>query len=246
MRVSRETAGRRVFGAVSHTAVLIGIALSTVFFAQSPSQGTAATRLCSPGAPRSGAVPSRTTELIVVKAKGLTATTGSLSLWRRGTGCFVEVAGPWPAWAGRSGFSSNRREGDGTTPLGTFRIGPVVYGVEPDPGTRFSYHRLVCGDWWDEDSSSPDYNRFVHVPCGAHPDFSGDSEALWTEVPVYRYFAVIDFNTDPVVPGRGSGIFLHVASGAPTNGCVAIGESELVRVLRWLSPRDHPLVTISA
>ena len=42
-----------------------------------------------------------------------------------------------------------------------------IYGNEPDPGgLRYRYHRLVCGDWWDEDPYSPRYNHFVHVPCG--------------------------------------------------------------------------------
>src|SRR5437763_15204075 len=30
-----------------------------------------------------------------------------------------------------------------------------------------AYHRIVCGDWWVEDSRSPWYNRFHHVPCGS-------------------------------------------------------------------------------
>jgi hypothetical protein len=29
-----------------------------------------------------------------------------------------------------------------------------------------------CGDWWDEDPYSSEYNQFVHVPCGTTPRFS--------------------------------------------------------------------------
>ena len=33
---------------------------------------------------------------------------------------------------------------------------------------------------------------------------------------------MIAYNTDPVVPGRGSGIFFHVSTGRPTLGCVSL------------------------
>jgi L,D-peptidoglycan transpeptidase YkuD (ErfK/YbiS/YcfS/YnhG family) len=100
----------------------------------------------------------------------------------------------------------------------------------------FGYHRLACGDWWDEDPRSPSYNRFVHVACGARPAFGGGSEALWRITPQYRYFAVIDYNARPPVAGRGSAIFLHVSAGSRTAGCVSLPEPRLLRVLRWLRP----------
>jgi L,D-peptidoglycan transpeptidase YkuD (ErfK/YbiS/YcfS/YnhG family) len=36
-----------------------------------------------------------------------------------------------------------------------------MYGVAPNPGVRYRYHRIVCGDWWVEDARSPHYNRFA-------------------------------------------------------------------------------------
>jgi L,D-peptidoglycan transpeptidase YkuD (ErfK/YbiS/YcfS/YnhG family) len=56
---------------------------------------------------------------------------------------------------------------------------------------------------------------------------------------------VIDYNTHPIVPGRGSGIFLHVtATGGPTLGCVSLARPQLVTVLRWLRPGAKPLIVI--
>jgi L,D-peptidoglycan transpeptidase YkuD (ErfK/YbiS/YcfS/YnhG family) len=145
--------------------------------------------------------------------------------------CGKRVLGPWRARVGRNGLSANHREGDGTTPTGTFAIGPVVYGIDPDPGLSRRYHRLVCGDWWDEDARSPTYNTFRHVACGQVPPFGGGSEALWRITPAYRLFAVIQYNAAPVVPGRGSAIFLHVDTGHPTNGCVSLPRTELRSLL---------------
>ena len=115
--------------------------------------------------------PSGSTQLVTVQAP-LGSTTAALTLWERHRGCWQRVAGPWPARLGRSGLSSAKREGDGATPIGTFRFGATVFGIAPDPGLHLSYHRLVCGDWWDEDASSATYNRFRHVACGAHPLFA--------------------------------------------------------------------------
>jgi L,D-peptidoglycan transpeptidase YkuD (ErfK/YbiS/YcfS/YnhG family) len=186
--------------------------------------------------------PSGSTQLVTVQAPRGT-TTASLQLWQRRDGCWHSVAGPWKARLGRAGLSAAKREGDGATPTGTYRLGTTVYGIAPDPGIRLPYHRLVCGDWWDEDPSSPTYNRFRHLACAARPAFGGGSEALWRISPQYRYFAVVDYNTRPVVPGRGSAIFLHVAVG-PTAGCVSLPEARLVRLLRWLRPAAHPAIHI--
>jgi L,D-peptidoglycan transpeptidase YkuD (ErfK/YbiS/YcfS/YnhG family) len=181
---------------------------------------------------------------VVTVVASRTSTIALVTLWSRTGSCDRRVGGPWTAELGRAGLSTDKFEGDGSTPVGTFSIGAVMYGLSANPGVAYAYHRLTCGDWWDEAPSSPMYNRFVHVPCGMSPPFGGDSEALWRVVPQYDYFALIDYNTSPVVPGRGSAIFLHVSTGVPTAGCVALAATDLLEVLRWLRPRDHPLIAI--
>ena len=169
---------------------------------------------------------------IHVVAPGTRSTTAAITL----TECGTRVLGPWHARVGYRGLSAQHREGDGTTPLGTFAIGPTLYGLGRDPGGTLGYHRLVCGDWWDEDARSPTYNRFRHVRCGTSPPFGGGSEALWRATVAYQLFAVVQYNTAPVVPGRGSGIFLHVDTGHATNGCVSVARPLLRRLLARLRP----------
>ena len=183
-------------------------------------------------------------QLIVVETPSRAATVGPLRLWQRDGRCWRPVTGAWSAYVGRNGVSPNHREGDGTTPAGVFALESTVYGSRPDPGVRYRYHRIVCGDWWDEDPSSASYNRFVHLPCGVRPPFRAESEGLWKSTVAYRHLIPIRYNADPVVPGRGSAIFLHVQTGNPTNGCVSLPESRLVRVLRWLRPAAQPKIAI--
>ena len=138
------------------------------------------------------------------------------------------VRGPMPARIGDNGFSANRREGDGTTPVGIFGF-VYGFGSRPDPGMRgFAYRRLRPSSCWS--GSRADYNRWVTRPCTY-------GESLWKNRRVaYQHAAVIDFNYRRPVYKKGSDIFLHQQTGGPTAGCVSLRHKDLVAVLRWLRP----------
>ena len=204
-----------------------------------------ANQLASTGAAR---------ELITVAAARRTSTQGSFRLWRKPGACWQPVAGPWTA--GREGWTAPVEverlvQGDriAVSRLPAFLDLPgdelpTMYGLAPSPRVRYRYHRIVCGDWWVEDPRSPWYNRFKHVPCGSTPPFRVKSEDMSRSPTAYRNLAVIAYNRDPIVPGRGSGIFLHVSTGRPTLGCVSLPLHRLLAVLRWLNPRSAPLIVI--
>ena len=184
------------------------------------------------------------TQLVTVVAPRESSSRGTVQLWQKTGECWLAAGGPWSAWLGGRGVSQDRHEGDRTTPAGVFGFGSVMYGVAPNPGVRYRYRRVVCGDWWVEDSRSPYYNRFQHVPCGSRPPFRVTDEDLSRSPTAYRHFAFIRYNSDPVVPGRGSGIFLHASTGRPTLGCVSLAVPHLVTVLRWLRPTRKPVIAI--
>lgn len=183
-------------------------------------------------------------QLVTVVAPVYATSVAPVELWHLHSGCWALQAGPWPSLIGLNGFSDHHREGDGTTPTGLYAIGPIVYGNAPNPGAHAPYHRLVCGDWWDEDPTSREYNTFRHVRCGQQPPFGGDSEALWTETVVYPSFAVIEYNMHPTVPYAGSAIFIHASTGAPTVGCVSLPLRDLDHLLKDLNWSLHPAVVM--
>ncbi len=183
-------------------------------------------------------------QLITVEAASTRTTYVELRTWKRVNACWKPVAGPFQARVGKNGLSSGRREGDGTTPAGTFTIGATMYGNAANPGVRYRYRRLRCGDWWSEDPTSPTYNTFQHVRCRKAPPFKVETPGMWQQPRAYPYLAVIGFNVRPVVPGRGSGIFLHAQTGGPTTGCIGLERDALARVLRWLDPRAQPRIVI--
>ncbi len=183
-------------------------------------------------------------QLITVVAASTGSTTATVTLWQRSGTCWTIVGGPWSGRVGRNGLSSHHREGDGTTPTGLFGISSAFYGIAANPGVHGGYHQLVCGDWWDEDPTSPQYNTFQHVACNATPPFGGGSEKLWQQTVAYQRFAVVAYNTGPVVAGAGSAIFLHDDTGGGTNGCISLPASDLDTVLRWLAPGESPHIAI--
>jgi L,D-peptidoglycan transpeptidase YkuD (ErfK/YbiS/YcfS/YnhG family) len=221
------------------------LALTLVIAFAAPAAGKrAAAPACPSSAANRLASTGSATQLITVVAPRRHTTRASLRLWQKIDGCWRAVAGPWSAWLGGRGVSASRREGDRTTPAGSFGIGRTMYGVAPNPGVRYRYRRIVCGDWWVEDPQSPHYNQFRHLPCGARPPFRVTTGDMSKSPTAYRHLAFIRFNTDPVVPGRGSAIFLHASTGRPTLGCISLPVPQLVRTLRWLRPASAPRIVI--
>jgi L,D-peptidoglycan transpeptidase YkuD (ErfK/YbiS/YcfS/YnhG family) len=212
--------------------------------AAAASRGDAARAACPPTLANQLASTGSATQLVTVASLRSSSTTGMLRAWEKRGECWTQVAGPWSAWLGQRGISEQKREGDRTTPSGAFGFHRTMFGVAPNPGVRYPYRQVVCGDWWVEDSRSPYYNQFRHVRCGSRPPFRITSEDMSRSPAAYRHLAVIAYNTDPIVPGRGSGIFLHVSTGRPTLGCVSLPLPQLLTILRWLRPAREPLIVI--
>jgi L,D-peptidoglycan transpeptidase YkuD (ErfK/YbiS/YcfS/YnhG family) len=187
-------------------------------------------------------IPAGTRQLIVVTTNGYGTSSATIETFSKVNGVWQPAFAAMSGWIGSKGFSDNHVEGDPTTPTGVYGIGSTMYGIGTDPGVRYGYHQLVTGDYWDENPDSPTYNSFVH---GVDP--GAGSEALWQVAPQYNYFAVIDYNIPavPANPPRGSAIFLHVVKSGGTAGCVALGQSDLVRVLDWLDPAASPRIVMT-
>ena len=134
----------------------------------------------------------------------------------------------FPCAVGRGGIGVKAREGDGVTPAGLHRIEAVLRRA----GRGRWRPGAVIGprDGWSDDPGDPAYNRAVLRP---HPH---SHEAMFRADPQYDLLAVLDWNRHPVVPGRGSAIFLHVWRRPrwPTAGCIAFAARDLAFILdRW-------------
>lgn len=171
------------------------------------------------------------------------------------------MVGPWGARflgrrfacaIGRGGIGDKAREGDGVTPRGRHRIeavlhrGPRPSGPRPSgprssgprPSGPWPVRRIGPRDGWSDDPADPAYNRLVRRPHG----FS--HERLLRPDRLYDLVAVLDWNRDPVAPGRGSAIFLHAwrKPRHPTAGCIAFAPADLAWILARWTPHSRVVV----
>ena len=127
---------------------------------------------------------------------------------------------PVRASIGRNGFAQENEkiEGDGKTPNGLYALGQL-FSYEATVDTKIPFQQVDSLDKWIDDSSSNDYNKYVRGATTAK-----SFENLKLKSIDYKYCMVIEYNTHPVVKGKGSAIFFHVADEkySPTAGCVAI------------------------
>ncbi len=135
----------------------------------------------------------------------------------------------WRATVGRAGITARKQEGDGATPAGVLALRRVLYRADrlAPPRCAVPLEPIAPDDGWCDDPASARYNRAVRLP------FDAGHEQLWRADAVYDVIGVLGWNDDPPVPGRGSAIFLHVATPdfAPTAGCIALPLPDLLALL---------------
>jgi L,D-peptidoglycan transpeptidase YkuD (ErfK/YbiS/YcfS/YnhG family) len=145
--------------------------------------------------------------------------------------------GPRRCAIGPAGIARKEIEGDGITPLGIFPLREIFYRADrvARPDCMLPARAIAEQDGWCDAPADPQYNRPVRLP------YSASAEHMWREDHLYDLVVVIGFNDDPVVAGKGSAIFLHLAHGdyAPTAGCVALAEADLRAALAQLRSGDR-------
>ncbi|HEX3750764.1 MAG TPA: L,D-transpeptidase family protein [Streptosporangiaceae bacterium] len=176
-------------------------------------------------------VPASAGQAVIVKAPSRSSTTNTVSLWTRTANGWQQTGSLMPGHNGEKGWSSHRTSGDLKTPTGTYTL-TAAGGSKPNPGTREPYQHNTA---------------YFHT----HGSFLGHSTDS-----VFDYVVAIDFNrvagspvsngAEPQGPGPGGGIWLHVDNGAATLACVTVSAADMVTILRWLDPSQHPVIVLSA
>ncbi|MFO0807368.1 MAG: L,D-transpeptidase family protein [Gemmataceae bacterium] len=147
-----------------------------------------------------------------------------------------------PGVIGRAGFADlgQKREGDGKTPMGVYPL-RRAFGYAESLATGLEYRQATASDFWIDDPKSPDYNRWI---SGRRPEVS--HEVLRRDDDYYKLAAVVEYNTDPIIAGHGSAIFLHIWAGpeSSTAGCVALAEPDVAALLKWLDRAKNPVIVL--
>lgn len=166
---------------------------------------------------------------ILVTAEKSGATTGTVRFGGR----------DYPCTLGRGGIvaAAVKREGDGATPAGRFPLREVYYRADrlACPVTKLSVLPLEKDFGWCEVSDHHDYNKLVRIP---HPAMT---DHMTRDDHIYDIVVVVGYNDAPVEPGKGSGIFIHLAQPdfSPTAGCVGLALEHLQEILLGLDPQSR-------
>lgn len=201
-------------------------------------------------------------QVIVVTAPSYRSTEGELRTYEFLDGSWQIMQASVRAQLGYGGLvrGDKRRQGTGTTPTGTFAI-LDAFGRKSDPGAKVKYVRVDRDDAWTYNPRVPrTYNIFQTVNRSWN-SYGNYVERLWDMGMQYNYVSVLDYNLpdgplrtksngvrvsdDPPNTRMGGGIFLHVDNGKKTAGCIAIKESVMRDVLRWIDPAKDPHIVIS-
>jgi len=147
------------------------------------------------------------------------------------------TAGPFrmPCALGPAGIVHLKREGDGATPAGEFRLLWAYYRPDRRRPQRGGVAMLAMrkDQGWSEDPASRCYNRPVRLP------FSSNVDRMWRDDNLYDLTIVLDYNFRRRKKRAGSAIFFHHARPGltPTAGCVAISAGDLRKLLPRLSAK---------
>ena len=141
---------------------------------------------------------------------------------------------------GKTGITAQKREGDGASPAGAFRLLGGYFRADklPRPKTLLPLRPLRPTDGWCDSPHDPSYNHPVNLP------FPKNHEKLWRDDQLYDIIIVLDQNINPRQPGAGSAIFFHIAAKdfTPTQGCIAVTHDVMHHALRFARPGSQMLI----
>ena len=138
---------------------------------------------------------------------------------------------------GKGGVTKTKKEGDGKTPIGRYRLRRIWY--RPDrimrPQSPLPIAEISQKSGWCDDVRSSLYNIPIERPSAAR------HERLWRHDRLYDVFFELGMNDAPPEKGAGSAIFLHLEKDnfRPTLGCIAVNNATMRFLLHHAKPTTH-------
>ena len=141
---------------------------------------------------------------------------------------------------GKNGIKRLKKEGDFCTPTGQFSLGPIYYRKDRinKLNTKLNIYPIAKNMIWEDNPNNKNYNKL-------NLNNKKSKEKLFRKDNIYDIIVVINYNNNPVVPGKGSAIFIHIARNNyfPTKGCIALNKKDLVFLISQLSIDEKILIS---
>ena len=136
---------------------------------------------------------------------------------------------------GKNGTSNKKIEGDKKTPKGTYRLGDLYYrkdrNVEPETKLKCIEIKKNMG-WCNDLKNKKKYNKLITK------NEKIKHEKLFRADHLYDFFIPIKYNSDKIILGKGSCIFLHLTHNfKPTAGCIAIQKKDFLILIKLINKK---------
>ena len=141
---------------------------------------------------------------------------------------------------GKNGIKIKKYEGDKITPKGTFSIGRLYYRADrvKKPVTKISTKIIKKGMIWCDDPDSNYYNKEIKT------NIKAKHEILFRKDNSYDYLIVINYNTEKIIPYKGSAIFIHLTKNYKTTaGCIALKKNDFLILAKIINKKTKIKIT---
>ena len=136
---------------------------------------------------------------------------------------------------GKNGINTQKKEGDKTTPRGSFSLGKLYYRADrvKKPITQINTRIINKRMGWCDDPKSSLYNKELII------NDKVKHEKLFKNDNSYDYFIVIIYNTKKIKRNKGSAIFIHLTKNyKKTAGCIALKKKDFLIMVKLLSKKN--------
>jgi D-alanyl-D-alanine dipeptidase len=182
-------------------------------------------------------------KLIIVTTPDWNSVKGGLVRYEKRGGHWEQLGGPVEIVVGKNGMGWTpalppekdapvKREGDGRSPAGVFRL-TQTFGFADSLPVAKEYLPLTPTIECVDDVKSKHY---AHIVDGSEVPVDWNSSEKMREISLYKWGVVVPYNMSDTKSGAGSCIFLHIrpASGNGTAGCTAMPEANIEEIVRWI------------
>ena len=133
---------------------------------------------------------------------------------------------------GINGIKNKKKEGDGITPKGIFKLKKIYYRNDKVKNiiTKVKKIKITKDMGWCDDPKSKFYNKLIRLPS------KFGHEKLYRKDDIYNLIIVLDYNMNPVTKNKGSAIFIHLAKKnyKPTQGCMGLKQNDLIKLIKMI------------
>lgn len=146
--------------------------------------------------------------------------------------------------AGGLKIHSKKREGDKATPIGKWKLKSIYYRsdkilkfiIKPK---KLKINKITKSCGWCDDPNTNNYNKFINIKNLSSKNIN--FEKLWREDQAYDIVIETSYNSQPIVKGKGSAIFIHCSFSdyRKTAGCIALKKKDLIILIKNLSKKTN-------